>query len=601
MTEDPQFVLWAHDYAPPPDTPALLWSSFGYKTQHPKSVSLPKYIENHARIIRAELLSYFSNAKFVSDGNRSLEDALSTPEGLSSWWLSFPSLKVWRGQSIPTACKLIALERIVGNGHFHHLRIEAPHELRELIARVLYQKSSWRYNMQSFTSRWLIHPTRAVGSLLRYQYQTRHLPKKRLGSSEVNRQDFAFFDYFTDNGSRAGSNQTYKSPYWGDVPQFVKNPNWYHIYPRNVDATGIHLAQESIRLLNEGRVSQHSLFLGRLHLNDLSRICRTFIKQVSTHRKFRRRLLEFKNANSGLALWNVFENEWNDSIIGSTGLRHLILLSTTNSLVCSMPTYSKVFYLMENQPWELALLHCIRKHKKGILVGVAHSTIRFWDLRYFIDSLENPLLESNSSRPHPDHILVNSESARRHLLENGFPEVSVSIVEALRYMYLLELQNSLSQRKDHVLLLGDFLEQANSSLISVFRKAVEQLSFTLPIKIRSHPICPMTPTQLGALSTCVSGDDLSHLLRHAFVTVTNAASSSAADSVSLGIPTIIVLDGMFLNYSPFLQNESVYFVEDAAQLACLLGDFRNLKSPQSASIFCLDPHYPRWRKVLSPT
>jgi surface carbohydrate biosynthesis protein (TIGR04326 family) len=187
------------------------------------------------------------------------------------------------------------------------------------------------------------------------------------------------------------------------------------------------------------------------------------------------------------------------------------------------------------------------------------------------------------------------------LLDNGYPAASISVVEALRYMYLHDLRGTSESSSGHLLLLGDFLEHANEVLVKVFREAMAQLPEHRAIKVRSHPICPLTPDQLGPLTANVSSDPLATLLRTTSVVITTAASSSAAESAALGIPTIVILDARSLNYSPFRQTDNVYVVENATQLAQLLENEVQLKPQPVDTIFCLDPQYPRWRMELNPT
>ena len=603
MSSEPTLVLWARDSSPPPETPVLLWNSFGFDAQHPNSVSLPTYIEQNAEEIRSRLLTFLCDVKFVSDGRVSLETALVTPEGLSTWWLSFPSLKQWgKRQSIPIACRLIATELIVGSANLHRVQVEADDDsLRELIERALFGQESRSHKIRRSIHRGFVHPVRAVGSLVRYLRQTRCIPKRTRSITSGDDASFAFFDYFGGSETGQPTDVDYRSPYWGDAPRLIKRPDWYHIYPRNVDRGGIQRTLKDIEQFNVVNGPAHQLFLGRLRLSDIVSIGRTFLLQRNVHKRFRMLLTTFKSKNSQLALWNVFEDEWDDSIIGSTAMRHLILLRTTNELVKSMPKCSEIFYLMENQPWELALTFCVRRHQKGLLVGVAHSTIRFWDLRYFSAASENNFINPQSLRPFPDQIFVNGEIGRGLLLDNDYPDSSISVVEALRYMYLQELRSSSLVGKDHVLLLGDFLEHANSVLVSVFRKSLELLDDPPPIKVRSHPICPLTELQLGNLAGSISFERLSDLLRRASVVVTTAASSSAAESAALGIPTIVVLDARSLNYSPFRQTDNVYVVENAVQLADLLHNLNGLEARPTDAVFCLDPKYPRWQRELSPT
>lgn len=595
--------IWARHSAPPTDRPVLLWNSFGDSSQHPRTVSLPTFIEQNAQDIRSRLLAFLCDAKSVRVSGATLEESLDTCEGLSTWWLSFPSLKQWgRRQSIPIACRLIAIELIIGPDQLHDIVIEADDEvLAELITRSLAGSSTRRYRIRRAVVRRFVHPLRAVGSLVRYLVQTRAVPRQREISPSPSTPAIAFFDYFSGADQSNNNARTYTSPYWGMAPSLASQPHWYHVYPRNVDYLGVDSTLKSVAELNARTSECHHLFLGRLSLQDCLKIFKAYVHQTRVHSRFRQDLLAFCSVGTRTRLWNVFEDEWDDSIVGSTALRHLILLVTTDKIVAEMPTYDKIFYLMENQPWELALTHCVRRHNKGALIGVAHSTIRFWDLRYFSDERENNYINVGSRRPHPDRIFVNGEIGRGLLLDNGYPSASISVVEALRYMYLHDLRETSDSTNGHLLLLGDFLEHANEVLVKVFREAMAQLHEQRAVKVRSHPICPLTPEQLGPLATNVSSEPLATLLRTTSVVITTAASSSAAESAALGIPTIVILDARSLNYSPFRQTDNVYVVENAAQLAQLLENEVQLKLQPVDTIFCLDPQYPRWQLEVNPT
>lgn len=602
MTSSHPTVIWARKSAPPADKPVMLWDSFGDPNQHPDSISLPTFIEHNAQDIRSRLLAFLCEAKHVRHGGVGLEEALYTGEGLSTWWLSFPSLKQWgKRQSIPIACRLIATEIIVGGHNLHRVAVEADDtDLAGLIARSLGRPSSMRYRLSRTFLRRVVHPLRAVGSLGRYLLQTRAMPQHAPDVVTASRSSIAFFDYFSIPSDSSTSEGVYTSPYWGMAPSLAQRPHWYHVYPRNVDHAGVRNALKSITQLNERGGPPHRLFLGRLTFAGCVKILRTYVQQISIHRRFRRELLEFCPPNTTSRLWNVFEDEWDDSILGSTALRHLILLVTTDEMVRNMPRYDKIFYLMENQPWELALTHCVRQHKKGNLIGVAHSTIRFWDLRYFLDERENNFVNAASRRPHPDRVCVNGEIGRGLLLDNNYPADSIAVVEALRYMYLHNLRETAGRSNGHLLLLGDFLDHANEVLVNVFRQALALLANPPQIKVRSHPICPLTTEQLGPLAERLSTESLADLLRSTSVVITTAASSSAAESAALGIPTIVILDARSLNYSPFRQTDNIYVVETATQLARLLGEHQQLTSHAVDTIFCLDPNYPRWRTELNP-
>lgn len=599
MKLKPPYVIWARESRPPNDYPVLLWNSFGHPNQHESTISLPTFIEKNAEQIRSHLLAFLCVAKDVSNDVGTLESQLQTSQGLSTWWLSFPSLKQWgKRQSIPIACRLIAIEQIVGARDLAKVNVESDDKsLEQLILRSLGQGAGITHRARRVIFKDVVHPLRAIGSLLRYALRTRSLWSRRIARSATS--DVAFFDYYSNVDGLRTDHGNYQSPYWGLAPSMVGNPDWYHIFPRNISHRDIVDTRRSILTLNSTTHSRHVLFLHPISISGFLNVARTYISQLVVHRRFDVALLQLSLPESELQLWHVFKDEWDDSIVGSTAIRHLILLDTTERIVQEMPQYTKVFYLMENQPWELALTHCFRRHKKGELVGVAHSTIRFWDLRYFTDVRENSFLDSESNKPRPDRILVNGEIGRQLLLDNHFPEHRISVVEALRYMYLQQLRTESWPSKKTLLLLGDFLDHANEVLVKIFREAISQVTEDLDVKVRSHPICPLPDSQLGPLSAMVSNEPLSELLKSASIVVTTAASSSAAESAALGIPTIVVLDARSLNYSPFRQTGNVFVVEDSVELARLLKSQSSLKLDPVDAIFCLDSDYPRWRAELS--
>lgn len=593
-------TVWASDQVPPAGEAVILWDSFTTDSLHPDSLSLPRFIENHANEIRDRLLSFLSDARLVEKGGVSLEASLNTAEGLSTWWLTFPALKQWgQRQTIPVACRFIALEMVVGSNELQNLNLMTDdRELRSIWKRVVINSYSFRYRLSGMCRRRIVHLSRGIGSAIRYWVLSRTLELDLHSSKGAKTDSIAIFDYLNSE-TFLSSRDPYRSPYWGAFSDLVPAKAWFHIHPTNIGLTSVRKTQLLLQELDQESKQAHSLFLGRITINDLFALSRDLVRQVRVHKRFIKVQRCFRGAHSSLELWAVFEDEWDDSVLGSTAIRHLILLKTTDRLVRSMPTFNKIYYLMENQPWEIALTHSVRRHQKTELIGVAHSTIRFWDLRYFSDPKENPLCLNGTSKPGPHRILVNGEIGRDLLVENGFPVDSIGVVEALRYAYLEDLEPLATSHDKSVVLLGDFLEHANSSLIEIFKSAYSQLPNPPRLLIRSHPICPLTEEKLGSLAQHLTKQPLPDLLQSATMVVTTAASSSAAEAAALGIPTVVVLDRRSLNYSPFRSTMGVHTVDSAAELANLLSSTDSHQSKHVGSIFCLDAKYPRWRAEIA--
>lgn len=600
MKLDIPMMVWASDVPAPQDAPVILWNSYTIEGLHSGSISLPRYIEDNAEKVRARLLGFLYEARFVEVHGQTLESALVLPQGLSSWWLTFPSLKQWgQRQSIPLACRFIALEMIVGPAALPSVAfVSDDRSLTRLWDRVVHQKVHISHRLaQRFMVR-SIHPLRAIGSALRYWYHSRPLKAGFDSGRPTDNSDIAVFDYLS-NDIHNSHTDSYRSPYWGALTDISPSRQWFHVFPRNIEINSVRKTNALVDQLNRESHDRHTLFLGHVGPKDLMAIGRSFLQQVRVHNQYRQPLKNLRSDNSCLELWNVFENEWDDSVTGSTAIRHLILLHTTDRLVRKMPKFKKLYYLMENQPWEVCLTYCVRNRDKGKLIGVAHSTIRFWDLRYFSDPRENSVLDPGLAKPHPDRILVNSRLAEILLYENGFPEHAIGVVEALRYTYLEDLRSIDPSFRSTAVLLGDFLDHANTSLLTMFRAAYSQLESKPALLIRSHPICPLSDEQLGDLKIYLSDQSLPELLKVASLVITTAASSSAAESAALGIPTAVVLDGRTLNYSPFRGSNEVQTIENAHQLAAFLASSARIQMSVPSSIFVLDAGYPRWRREIS--
>jgi len=601
VASSPPEVLWLRTSPPPDGLPVLLWCSFGDPGQHSRTISIPRFIDENADEIRSRLLSFFSQARNVESGGVKLEAALQTPVGLSTWWLSFPALKQWGGrQSIPVACRLIALEMILGPERLSEISIVCDDKkLRDALYLAVRKSGGVSASALAFRRIFktrIAHPLRALLSLARYGIVMRAFDESWNSKFP---QKSAFFDHFAFADQGVNKNQPHESRFWGVIPSLNTNSSWYYIYPTNVERKGVRLALHQLSDLRRATSKHHQLFVRNVDLRDFRKLFTTYCRQQLAHAIYKKSLRKFHLSGSKLMLWHIFEDEWDESICGSTAMRHLILLFTTDRLVDAMPNFEKIFYLLENQPWEFALVHCAKKYQKGELIGVAHSTIRFWDLRYFLDPSENALSNPECTRPIPSRILTNGLRGTSLLIENGYPKNSIAMVEALRYSYISELRETQNNHGNYVLLLGDFLEHTNDVLLNVVRGAFENLDVKQPLQIRSHPICTLTKRQLGPLAESLSSLPLATLLKDASVVITTAASSSAAEAATLGIPTIIVLNPHTLNYSPFERSGNVYVVETSTQLEILLRNESELRTDPVANIFCLDRSYPRWLSELS--
>ena len=73
----------------------------------------------------------------------------------------------------------------------------------------------------------------------------------------------------------------------------------------------------------------------------------------------------FVDQNTGIDFWSLFKREWLNSYRGYEALVNCLRFNRLESLISTMPHQKLGVYLIENQPWEMAMIHLWRKFKHG--------------------------------------------------------------------------------------------------------------------------------------------------------------------------------------------------------------------------------------------
>ena len=609
-------VVWAgpsqHKW---PTQQIILWNAFKGPSDPNNVVSLPAFIEEHDMVVRERVLKYFATIKNAEVKNKTTFQHLTLASGYSYWWSTLIALKRWRNSgNIPFACKIVALEMLMELHNIGSITVESDDsELRSRISECIRQpKPSLILDcFLSFKSLlidigyFLFHLVRALGSFVRYLYEIRNVPRVE-DQSSLSKQ-MLFIDFYNSSEPTHHGQKEIASTYWGGLPQWLKTnstvqPDWLHNFPENIDNRKIQAATHTLKNKSDENFGSHSLLLFKPTREAIVESVRSYFLLA---KKFwtLRAISKIKYEHSlGTNLWPLFKGEWRESLIGSTAIRHCLLIASVERFVRLMPKYEQIIYLMENQPWESPFIYSCTKHGQGNLFGVAHSTVRFWDLRYFQHQDEHNA-KFQADHPSPHIFVVNGSEAKSLLQENHWlTDNQIVIAEALRYGYLSTLTSTGTNGKSdlpHLVVLGDFLPSANTFLLTKLHESQKFTTTKFRMSLRSHPICKFNSDETRSFNDSITDVDLKTLLESADVVLTTANSSSAAESVSLGIPTILMVDPESLNYSPFRKTELAQFVTTAEELSSALIGFNDLVSSQIPDFFCLDDDYPRWRNLLS--
>ena len=418
----------------------------------------------------------------------------------------------------------------------------------------------------------------------------------------------AFIDYFANYDHDKAQQGIYRSAYWTNLHSLLEKEKipvtWLHLFvPNRYCPDPVKAARIVSGLQDETAKQKHYLWDQWLNWRVVLLAVLDYVRLIRTHIALRRKVPKiFQPEGSKLQLWPICKKDWFESILGPTAVWNCISYRLMQNALGSMPTIQTGFYLQENQGWERALIHTWRRAGHGVLVGVPHSTIRFWDLRYY--SSPATLNDRGSKAlPQPDFVALNGPIPFRCFQEAHYSPESLVEVEALRYLYLLSWENTkknLSGRKK-VLVCGDYEQSTNRTILKCLEKAVGMLPTCPEVIIKPHPVSSLEIPKGFGLKYSLDSRPLLELFTECHVVIASAITSAALDAYYCGLPVIIFLEGKGVNMSPLRGVVGIVYATDEESLLegvrNALG-YHRVRCQSQLQYFWLDRDLPRWRRLL---
>lgn len=616
-------LLW-DDETPPPkgDWVTVLWRSYGMD-EAPEAVSIPRLVEEQADALRARYLAWIYELGETHIRGKRLVDHLQLRPGFSAWWMSLLTEKCNFAKSpqISDAIRLMAFTDLAAHHSLRSITLRSANQPLAECIRLWCAESGVAFDWQRQSKHivglsWVRHlyqslplPLQALAWLLKYVIG--RFPLRGVGLKEWQQTDgqITFVSYLFNLVPDAAKAGRYESRYWAHLPAELQSENcktnWLHLYVKDALLPSAGEAADVIRNFNKTErgaqvhVTLDSFLTARVVLKTLSDWCRL----VWTGRRLQQ--LISSTACNGLDLWPLFTEDWRQSTGGATAMSNALNLNLFESAMKSLPQQRVGVYLQENQGWGFGLIQAWKASSQGCLVGCPHSSVRFWDLRYFFDPRSYSRI-GNNYLPLPDQVALNGKAASDAYLAGGYPVEDLVQVEALRYLYLDEASvrpvadSSTSEDCLRLLVLGDYLPSNTQLQMCLLEQAAQCLPEGTIIMVKPHPNCPVQPVDYPNLRMEVTMEPVSKLLVCCNVAYTSSVTSAAVDAYCTGVPVVSVLDPNTLNLSPLRGREGVLFASTAEDLASAL--ISAASTPRLAvcgqDFFTLDSKLPRWRKLL---
>lgn len=602
----------------------VLWRGFGEKTEgHERCISIPVLVEKTADALRSQYLAWiFALGEAEIQGKRAVEHLLIRQQ-LSFWWLGSPAQKfnISAKSLVPDAIKLLALEKLLlVDGADSILLISDNAPLADCLgayAKTLKIDFEWRrlshsqdYPLRQKSIYLRLSPVvRAFVSLARFCITRLPAALRHTHRSSSELADVSFFDVLVHLEKSAFETGRFVSNYWSSLVQKLSDSgvrtNWFHIFhPQPAIPT---MAEAASLVERFERNADGWEFHGVVDIlppvSTLFRAVRDFMLLQRAVRKIDGFQSSVVLSGSALNLWPLLADEWRESLTGPAALMECLRIGLFERVLSRVPRQRMGIYICENQPWEMALIHAWRSNGHGQLIAVPHSTIRYWDLRYFYDPRSYD--ERSAQRlPMPDLYALNGPVAKATALSGGYPAERIVEVEALRYLHLAAYVDAESGTTEtlRVLVCGDFDSSTNDLIFKWLAGTVKALEGKTRYIFKPHPAFPyrIDSDFLASVELLVDERPLSKLLQRCDVVVTSAITSAAVDAYCAGKNVVQILDGGRLNANALRGVAGVCQVRTIDEFADALRQISARQVTVPLPYFLLDPSLPAWQNVILP-
>jgi surface carbohydrate biosynthesis protein (TIGR04326 family) len=620
-------TIWDGDEGSPKATSGelLLWRSYG-EPSFPESVSIPRLVEDNAASLRRRYLGWVCEIGEAPIERKRLLDHLQIRPNFSYWWMTLfvEKCNYEKSRHIDDAIRLMALDHWAKSQHFNKLIfISANHNLatcmrlwceQRAIAFEWQQqtKTPWVSSTSLLRSLYLRLPT-WLQALVWLVYRVAYSwPLRGVGVKEwrFSTATTSFISYLFNMPSRALDSGHFESSYWAQLPDTLAEnglkTNWLHIYTKDRTIPHAKKAARLIGAFNEGGrgMQAHVTLDSFISFRVVARTLRDWLRVVRVSTRLKQTVS--KADSEGLVLWPLFLSDWRESMVGPTAIGNMLMLNLFEAALKALPTEQQGVYLQENQGWEFGFLYAWRASGHGQMTGCPHSTVRYWDLRYFFDSrtyretLKNPM-------PRPNVVAVNGSAARDALIQGGYPEKELVEVEALRYLYLNqpvlshpEVDVKVDMHSVRLLVLADYSERYTRKQLKILSEAASHFPSGISMMVKPHPGRPIDHRDYPALSFFLTNAPVSELLASADIAYASSVTSAAVDAYCAGVPVIAVLDPDSLNLSPLRGYSGVLFVATPEDLVKAVSQAisRSAQKRPAVNYFNLDTALPAWKRLL---
>ena len=580
----------------------ILWNTYN---KQENSISILDYIEKNSSLIKKLYISLIEEIGFYQINGRCLHEAFLIEKNFSYWWITDVYEKsLYKQRSINEILKLLALQEIINENKITKIFIKGfSNKILNSVEQICKTNQillqSKRHKLINFKNFFIFKIVFSFFIFLRFIIKRITLTKSNVDIKNIKNLFCTYFTYIDFNKLKKN---LYYSEYWGSLlnekNKIINDSHFLHIFFPTKKISYIE-AIRSIKKINLNTSNKHFFIEEFLSIKVFFKIIKFWIINIFKFIK-NKKAIKFHIKKNNSAAWFFLEDVLEENFCGTSSLINMYYFYLFEELSNLTNKIDKTFFLYENQGWEKSFVFHLKKITYNKIIGVQHSTVRFWDLRYNINSdFDKTELFKNF---YPDYYAVNGDDSLTKLIASGYSQKTIVSVEAVRYENVLKNMNFKNIEKNHsssILIVGDYSIESNLNIASSINNLDTQFVKKFDFTLKEHPLREMSNLlKFPFIKSLQSIDVLRN--NHHYAIVSNT-TSAAVDLYLLGYKLIVIVDKFTVNFSPLKGNKDIIFLYDQNLLPYYLDKLRTHDKidKEKKNFFYYSANYDLWNSLIN--
>ena len=584
----------------------ILWNT---SKNNPNYFSVTDYLEENAQEIRYTFLEYIHELKDKKIDGLSIDKFLNIDKNLSLWDLSRIVEKCpFKDDNILEILKIFFFVKNYKNINYPEKVVFyeiTNKETIKVLKNYLNNKVIYSFENCKITSvrndGIILNILRSVKFIIILFINSFLIKKNNQKVSSNEHQTINFFSYFAHLDVNLLKKNIYYSYQWTEIfsviTQFYKKINIFNHY---VPSKSYKSVVDVNKINNNLKNSDNSNFYLIDSFYNFNIILKTLIKYVqiiANYKKIKKFQKIFFHNEYKIDLWPLHKKQYYLSMYGSSLVQNIIWIYFFKNILSKFKNQKIGFFLYEGQSWERALCYYWKFYNLKNLIGVAHSTIRFWDLRYHYSSKS-----FQNDNVHPHKVVVNGDMQYNELLSSNYPKDKIIFAEALRYLHLKKVKydtfKKFKPKKIKIIVLGDVIYEYTKNLINLIGESFDILE-NYDLYLKFHPANVIKLPNAYQKKITIITNKMSYIISSFDIAIGSCSGSANLEFFLSGKPLYIYKDPKQLNLSPLRSDSLVKFFQDKIQLANILKiKYSKFNKIDLENYFLLNNNIPLWKEII---